>query len=563
MPERIFCVRAGKAGKYADSFVQGGYVAIGWNDVVALYEAGSRDEIKSKLSEAYPEYSPGELGQSTGEIKRFILDIQRDDFVLTVSADGRTFVGKVLREPPYLVTDDDACPYIHRRSVEWLEQGMRANLPNPVQQSLANHRFTVFEVEGDTSWVEDVRWDKFIEQARAYLATGKLEEDELKYKTEIGRKLAAARGAVVSGAEGWERMVKTGISNNLIFSMTQVDLRNWMDQDPDHARDALIGLWGAFPETIEHIRQFRSSLPRRLRGPGTCANIASVLLMGLDAEQFPPYRLKVFEQAYSRTGFSQPENGADSSDLYEHCLSFLDRFIQEANRREVHIHNRLEAQSVVWAIVQGDEFEASSLTRGQTLLDLARNELYFSDASFLEEIASLLDEKRQVIFQGPPGTGKTFVARTLAKHFAGSDSRLTLVQFHPSYSYEDFVQGYRPIRLNNGQLGFELRDGPLKRLAEKALRAEEEPNSRHFLIIDEINRGNLGKIFGELYFLLEYRDQNIRLQYSSGDDELFRLPGNLYIIGTMNTARPVNRSGGPSATAPIFLRRFHYHRRAN
>ena len=148
---------------------------------------------------------------------------------------------------------------------------------------------------------------------------------------------------------------------------------------------------------------------------------------------------------------------------------------------------------------------------------------------FLATVELLLDHKRQVIFQGPPGTGKTFVARKLAVCLAGADERVRLVQFHPSYAYEDFVQGFRPAR-RAGQPGFELRNGPLVDAAE---RAKAEPGEKHFLVIDEINRGNLAKVFGELYFLLEYRDAELRLLYS---DDPFVLPGNLYIIGTMNTA---------------------------
>ena len=135
-----------------------------------------------------------------------------------------------------------------------------------------------------------------------------------------------------------------------------------------------------------------------------------------------------------------------------------------------------------------------------------------------------------MIFQGPPGTGKTYVAQALAEHLAGSRERVTLVQFHPSYSYEDFVQGYRPTLNENGQPAFVLRDGPLLRAAD---RARNDPTNRHYLIIDEINRGNIANVFGELYFLLEYRDKEINLQY---DDKPFSLPDNLYIIGTMNTA---------------------------
>ena len=170
---------------------------------------------------------------------------------------------------------------------------------------------------------------------------------------------------------------------------------------------------------------------------------------------------------------------------------------------------------------------------GEGLKDLAKR-LYLPDTSFLEEIEQLLAEKRQVIFQGPPGTGKTYVARALARFLAGGDAdaanRVTLVQFHPSYAYEDFVQGYRPKPSADGQVGFTLRDGPLLRAAE---RARQDEGGKHYLIIDEINRGNLAAVFGELYFLLEYRGEKMQLQYS---EDAFSLPENLFIIGTMNTA---------------------------
>ncbi|WP_297742232.1 McrB family protein [uncultured Tessaracoccus sp.] len=148
------------------------------------------------------------------------------------------------------------------------------------------------------------------------------------------------------------------------------------------------------------------------------------------------------------------------------------------------------------------------------------------DKSWLQDIIDLLKDRPQVIFYGPPGTGKTFIARELAEHLAGDNVRL--VQFHPGYSYEDFFEGFRP----QPDGSFALKPGPLRKTVEAARENETTP---YFLIIDEINRGNIAKIFGELYFLLEYRDQAIELLY--GDDETgFTLPKNVFIIGTMNTA---------------------------
>jgi 5-methylcytosine-specific restriction protein B len=120
-------------------------------------------------------------------------------------------------------------------------------------------------------------------------------------------------------------------------------------------------------------------------------------------------------------------------------------------------------------------------------------------------------------------------ARFLARARGPSEGRVEVVQFHPSYAYEDFVEGYRP-RAVDGQPRFELVPGPLKEIVRAA---KGNPEGQHVLVVDEINRGNVAKVFGELYYLLEYRNEEIRLQYS---EEPFQLPKNLWIIGTMNTA---------------------------
>ena len=262
--------------------------------------------------------------------------------------------------------------------------------------------------------------------------------------------------------------------------------------------------------------------------------------MGVDVEQYPPFQKRVFDAAYRQTGYEPPERGADEAALYEHALGFLDKFTEEAHARNLPVRHRLDAQSLVWVVVKGrgvigetDNGEGKGVTRLTSTRDMETlADDLFLPAEFLEEIKELLTEKLQVIFHGPPGTGKTYVAKELAMHLAGADGSVDVVQFHPSYAYEDFIQGYRPT-LKGGQLVYELKDGPLMRAAK---RAEEEPDADHFLIIDEINRGNLGKVFGELYYLLEYREDGIRLQYSREEDEEFSLPDNLYVIGTMNTA---------------------------
>ena len=154
----------------------------------------------------------------------------------------------------------------------------------------------------------------------------------------------------------------------------------------------------------------------------------------------------------------------------------------------------------------------------------------FMEKQHLQTLKSLLSRKKNLILQGAPGVGKTFAAKKLAYTIMGetNDDRILSVQFHQNYSYEDFVMGYKP---DEGG-GFELRNGKFYNFCKIA---ENDSEHDYFVIIDEINRGNLSKIFGELLMLIEneYRDKPIQLAYK---DEMFAVPSNLYIIGMMNTA---------------------------
>lgn len=156
------------------------------------------------------------------------------------------------------------------------------------------------------------------------------------------------------------------------------------------------------------------------------------------------------------------------------------------------------------------------------------NEVYMDEDTY-NTLTELLEAKYNVILQGAPGVGKTFAAKRLAYSIMGQKdtSRVAMVQFHQSYSYEDFIQGYRPSKD-----GFELENGTFYKFCKEA----EEDNERpYFFIIDEINRGNLSKILGELMMLIEKdkRGEKIKLLYSN---EWFTVPQNVRIIGMMNTA---------------------------
>ncbi|MEO1061336.1 MAG: DUF4357 domain-containing protein [Actinomycetota bacterium] len=201
------------------------------------------------------------------------------------------------------------------------------------------------------------------------------------------------------------------------------------------------------------------------------------------------------------------------------------------------LHNRLDrffpgdalgmASFLYWYLQRGHEPEVEP---DRDLLGELADELLV-DRGFLADIVSLLEDKGQVILYGPPGTGKTYLARKLAEALAPDPTRRALVQFHPSSSYEDFFEGYRPEADAAGDMTYRLTPGPLALMAE---RAADAPGRRHVMIIDEINRANLPKVFGELLFLLEYRGESVRTLYRPED--AFELPQDLWFIGTMNTA---------------------------
>lgn len=158
----------------------------------------------------------------------------------------------------------------------------------------------------------------------------------------------------------------------------------------------------------------------------------------------------------------------------------------------------------------------------------------YLEVRFLEELKRVVEDKGQIIFVGPPGTGKTYVAQKFAKLLAeGDEARVELIQFHPSYEYEEFMEGIRPESKETGEgtqvVSYPVRAGAFKRFCEKARGSED----KWVMIIDEINRGNIAKIFGQLLYLLEYRDSKVVLPYST---QSFSIPSNVFILGTMNTA---------------------------
>ena len=166
----------------------------------------------------------------------------------------------------------------------------------------------------------------------------------------------------------------------------------------------------------------------------------------------------------------------------------------------------------------------------------AMNGLFLDETQF-DKMIDALKEKKNLLLQGAPGVGKSFIAKRIAYSLIGlkDPSRVQVIQFHQSYAYEDFIQGYSPT--TKGE--FALKHGLFFDFCRRAIR-DESSKKPYVFIIDEINRGNLSKIFGELMMLIEHdkrgKEHAIPLTYSQAADEKFYIPENLYVIGMMNTA---------------------------
>ncbi|MCY3546900.1 MAG: hypothetical protein OXH49_08450 [Gemmatimonadetes bacterium] len=270
----------------------------------------------------------------------------------------------------------------------------------------------------------EAKWD-------SYLATAKERQEEIDrqedYKATLAEEVTKARAALLSDNDDWPQLVVDAIKhndNNIIFHVNKSKLTNWIEGNRTEAREALLGMWSQGDRSPgDRVRAFDAKVPASVwprTAVGTRLNSASYLMMGLDAQRYPPYQRTPFTKAYRRLGYPIPTS-KDAADAYVHALGFLDHMLEEALKRGMNRPStRMDAQSVVWQLRDEPEDTGGDTqpTGGFTRLaeSLEEDGLLFSREQVANYILAL-QAKRFAILTGISGTGKTRIAKAVARHF--------------------------------------------------------------------------------------------------------------------------------------------------
>ena len=551
-PPTAWLIRAGRTGDRYDYNIEHGLACLGWDDVPDLRGFSSRQELRDALRLHSPDSREGTISSHTSQLWRMRTDVRSGDLVVMPRKGARQIaLGVVTREYWHDSAADMGWGH-HVVSVDWKHTDLpRTALKQDLVGSLSAQMTICSITRNDASW----RFQQLMETGQDPGAPsergGEIPDLALlveQFHAETGYPTEAHEEQRDLREEWAEKLTSENIASFSRSDMTAVTNHTiWFGQylnpvegEMQWIRDLNDGEYAQLLDNVKYLCWGDDELwyrydqitargnPRKVNGFGD-QNASRVLAICLPHD-FVPVRVQYDQWGRERMlrclGLPGPQGSTHGQ-----------RVIESNNRIKEHLEPHFGDDTLGMASFLGWLLEQQSIdTRGSVgasdpdLEGLANRLLV--DVKFLGDIVELLHDKGQVILYGPPGTGKTYLARELAAALVPDESCRALVQFHPSTSYEDFFEGYRPTgTARGGNISYELTPGPLARMAE---RASEASDQRHVMIIDEINRGNLPRVLGELLFLLEYRDESVNTLYRP--DEPFSLPDNLWFIGTMNTA---------------------------
>ena len=510
--QHIWKIAPGDNAGNWDNCREGGYIAIGWDELgdVSKMQKADFNARKEELLAAHPDWGK----DGTEQVWKLAHVIREGDRIIANRGTQEVVGIGTVNGPYYFVPNER---YGHRLPVEWEDTAVRR-----VDQQ--GWRRTLIELDA-----------KDLQGILAAPTSVSVMEGELAAPTRVGEvegglaapfnqmfaSLEEAQWAFARLAEAAARLQITGPTDPMAaFNLRRI-----------HGNHVLRLSYAAW-------------LVLEISGRG--GRLESVMLTilaeppGLQALAVERFAQTPDEPAVELQTFPIETIRSDQSGLWERYLQTLD-FIKQRfenwSGSQFHHRSKLALAQAVFdpqrragLLSQENPAVVDSEPQPQPVTPLAQiaAETGFAQGD-LERWVRAIRRKGQAILYGPPGTGKTFLAEKLARHLiGGGDGFIELIQFHPSYSYEEFIAGIRPQPLPGGGLHFPVVPGRFLKFCQLA----QEHSGPCVLIIDEINRANLSRVFGELMYLLEYRTENIPL--ASG--EMFAIPQNVHLIGTMNTA---------------------------
>ena len=531
---RYWLMALGEESKHWDSCHAAGIVFIGWDDEGDLRQYRDKGQLRKRG-----------LGMHDALACWEFCHVMKPGDTIFVKKGAKLLLGHGVVRSDYRF-DEARTEYKHVRDVEWLSStdGVKIREKGLVRKTLTDITKFPDQVADAKRALKIEEHSELLDRIKRWRAHPDFEANEVTYKLELAAKVNMARESLLSGTADWEDLLRRAFThklNNLTNYRDHDPFLKWMNGNPEQCRRALDALWSAEGSPEERLQGFCDQVPRDVLGRlGTYLSIGSFLLMAEDVHLLPPVKISPFREAWKLAGRGDGPTGAEPGTVYRDILRFLDDLVRDGRDWPVPLRDRLDAQGAVWWATRpdGDKKDGSGPQPppppGAYTLEHARQDLFLSAAE-IEDFVKQLKRKKNLVLQGPPGTGKTYVAQRLGWLLTGerSTDRIEAVQFHQSYGYEDFVRGYRPTDTG----GFDLRDGPFLRFCA---RAREAPDRPHVLIIDEINRGNLSRIFGELLMLIEADKRDpawaVRTAYARPDEPAFHVPTNLHLVGAMNTA---------------------------